>query len=136
MFHSSFFKRFTICFLLMFTFFEVNAQYTEISGKALESHIFQNHQAGRLGFEGLFTKMVIEVEDFDLLKNNFIELKGMFEYEFTSVEFNLDENKKRIVIVYDRTLAKTDDFLKIFKETILKKGVLLYLYDEQILIKL
>lgn len=112
------------------------SNFQAISGKELETYIFQNHQAGKAGFENLYTKMVIEVEDYALLKNNFDELATMFQTVFTTSIFELDDINKRLIVVFEKKIAKTDDFLKVFKETLLQKQVLLYLYEESVLLKI
>lgn len=111
------------------------SQFREISGGELESKIFSNHQIGQPGYTGLFTKLIFQVEDYSLLSEHFSEIQNVLKEEFSFEKFHLVQDKEQLVIVYDKTKAKTDDFLAIFKEILKDKKVFLKDYLEFTLVR-
>lgn len=113
----------------------LNAQYTELSGKELESTIYMNHKNGLPNNNGLFTILSFKVKDFSLLSENYqtfyLELEKRFKVEL----FELNNDQQQLNVIYVKSTSSTDDFLKILKEVLSEKGVFLTGYDERILIK-
>jgi hypothetical protein len=129
-------RKFAFTLVLFFASFHQGlfSQFQEIEGAELERYIISNHQNGKDGFEGLYTKMTIQVEDFDLLKKHYDVLKSAYSERFQFHSFYLDTETQRAIVIYPRSLAKKTEFLKIFKEVMYTKLVLLYLYEESVLV--
>lgn len=112
-----------------------NNQYTEISGAELESKIFQNHQAGSSGYNGLINNLEFKVEDFSLLKSKVKEISDLLNVQIETLDFYLNEDDNLLIVNYDKSLANTKEFLATLKEVLYSKGVLLVDYTEKTTIK-
>lgn len=111
------------------------AQYSEISGKELESTIYKNHINGRPNNAGLFTNLLFKVKDYTLLTENFEFLQQELGKRFQVEQFELKNEQQQLNVIYDKSKSTTDDFLKVLKEVLSLKGVYLSGYDESTLIK-
>lgn len=112
-----------------------NAQYKEISGSALESTIFLNHQNGLPGHQGLYNNLLFKVEDYSILNSNFDKINQSLNEKFKVEKLELASESQQFFVIYDKTLAKTDDFLKILKEVLSQYNVYLVGYEESTLVK-
>ena len=112
-----------------------NAQYKEISGSALESTIFSNHQNGLPGHHGLYNNLSFKVEDYSILNSNFDKMNQSLNEKFKVEKLELASESQQFFVIYDKTLAKTDDFLKILKEVLSQYNVYLVGYEESTLVK-
>lgn len=120
---------------MLFCTSNIMAQFNEISGKELESTIYLNHQKGLPSNNGLFSSLLFNVRDFTLLSSSFTAINTKLTQRFPVDVFRLDYENQQLVVVYDKTKSTTDDFLKLFKETLMEYGVFLVGYQESTLIK-
>lgn len=128
-------KLLTSCALLLCiatTFSQTN--YSS-SPKEIELHRIQNIKSGLNGDNEVYNKLTFTFEDFALFEKNFSEIQEKLPASLSIQHNLLINNEKKCEILYTLTAAKTDDFLKIFKETIGLFGVLMYDYQEELVIK-
>lgn len=118
-----------------FLFSQSGNIYQEITSYEMELQIIQNHKEGLAGYSNIYSKIVFEMEDFSLLVNNFNFLSDELNRNFSTEQFYIDVNKKRLIVIYEKSKAETDDFLKIFKETMQLRNVYMHLYYENIVVK-
>ena len=121
------------CFLALTS--NLHAQFKEISGRELESKIYTNHQNGLPGYQGLFNNLKFNVKDYSILNSNFDKINQSLREKFKIELLELNSNSQQLILIYDKTLAKTDDFLKILKEVLSQYNVYLVGYDEFTLVK-
>jgi hypothetical protein len=124
-----------LIFINTVLFAQTENLFQEISIFEIETRVAQNHKEGLSGFDNIYTKIVFEMEDFSLLIKNFDFLSKELKDNFSTEEFYLDNVNNRLIVTYEKSQASTDDFLKIFKETMQLKSVFMYLYEEKTLIK-
>lgn len=111
-------------------------QYTEISGAELESTIYQNHQSGVSGYQGLINNIEFKVEDFALLTTHFNEISNLLTDQFKTIEFYLETEENSLIVYYDKSKAGTKEFIKILKEVLYSKNILLVDYAEKTMRKI
>ncbi len=122
-------------FINSFLFSQSGNIYQEITSYEMELQIIQNHKEGLSGYSNIYSKIVFEMEDFSLLENNFDFLSDELNRNFSTEQFYIDVNKKRLIVIYEKSKAETDDFLKIFKETMQLRNVYMHLYIENTVVK-
>jgi hypothetical protein len=122
-------------FINSFLFSQSGNIYQEITSYEMELQIIQNHKEGLSGYSNIYSKIVFEMEDFSLLENNFDFLSDELNRNFSTEQFYIDLNKKRLIVIYEKSKAETDDFLKIFKETMQLRNVYMHLYIENTVVK-
>lgn len=122
---------------ILFSFISTsqNNQYSIITGADLESRIYSNHQSGLPGYHGLVNNMEFTVEDFELLKSNFNEVSNELKSKIELHDLYLDTTKKSFVVYYDKVNKSSDDFLKLIKDTLYLKKILLVDYTESTVLK-
>lgn len=122
-------------FINSFLFSQSGNIYQEITSYEMELQIIHNHKEGLSGYSNIYSKIVFEMEDFSLLENNFDFLSDELNRNFSTEQFYIDLNKKRLIVIYEKSKAETDDFLKIFKETMQLRNVYMHLYIENTVVK-
>jgi hypothetical protein len=125
----------TMILLSALSFAQTGSTYTETNSYDLEMKIVNNMKEGLPRYTNIYTKIVFEMEDFSLLQTHFDFLHEALNNEFTTAEFYLDTTDQRLIVLFEKSKGTTDDFLKIFKETMKLKQVYMYLYADATVIK-
>lgn len=104
------------------------------SAKELELHRIHNIQSGNPADAGIFNKLVITFEDYSLYEKNSEKIQQLLGDQIAITSSLNNSDARNVEIVYPLVEAKTDDFLKMFKETAVSFGVLIYEYQEQLVL--
>lgn len=100
----------------------------------IELHRIENIKSGLNGDQGVLNHLTFTFEDFALFEKHFSEIESVLPSALSIQKMVLLSDQKKCDIIYSLPAAKTDDFLKEFKETIGKFGVLMYNYQEEVII--
>lgn len=110
-------------------------QSSSNSPRDIELHRKENMKSGRKGDEGLLNHLTFTFEDFSLFQKHASEIEQALK-ERTAIDlFLVQTTGKKCEVSYPLLSHPTNDFLKIFKETIGAYQVLMYTYEEELLIK-
>lgn len=104
------------------------------SAKELELHRIQNIQSGNPADAGIFNKLIITFEDYSLYEKNSEKIQQLLGDQISITSSQNNSDARNVEIVYPLVEAKTDGFLKMFKETAVSFGVLIYEYQEQLVL--
>lgn len=105
------------------------------SPRDIELHRKENIKSGKKGDEGLLNHLTFTFEDFSLFQKHASEIEQMLK-ERTPVDlFIVQTAGQKCEVSYPLLNHPTNDFLKIFKETIGAYQVILSTYEEELLIK-
>lgn len=90
---------------------------------------------GNPGDLGLYQEMRIETEDSELCLRNLEIIRATLAEQFEVELFYMSDATKELIIIFDYYKIKTDDFLKIIKESMSPSGVYLRNYTEIFVVK-
>lgn len=116
------------------------AVFSQIPGspdlsRDIELHRIENIKSGRKGDEGLLNRLTFTFEDFNLFQKHASEIEQLLK-DLTGIEqFIVRDWEQKCEVSYPLVDHPTNDFLKIFKETIGEYKVLMYTYEEELIIK-
>jgi hypothetical protein len=128
-------KRLLICCaLILFNAPSFTQTHYSNSPREIELHRIENLKAGLNGDEGVYNRLTFTFEDFALFEKHFSEIETMLPSSLSIQKIVILNGEQKCEVIYALPAAKTDDFLKEFKETIGKFGVLMYNYQEEVII--
>lgn len=105
------------------------------SSRDIESHRIENIKSGRKGDEGLLNHLTFTFEDFNLFNKHASEIEQTLKDRTGIDQFIVQAGSQKCEVSYPLVDHPTNDFLKIFKETIGEYKVLMYTYEEELIIK-
>ncbi len=101
----------------------------------IELHRIENIKSGRKGDEGLLNHLTFTFEDFSLFQKHASEIEQLLKDRTGIEQFIVRDGEQKCEVSYPLVDHPTNDFLKIFKETIGEYKVLMYTYEEELIIK-
>lgn len=105
------------------------------SSRDIELHRIENIKSGRKGDEGVLNHLTFTFEDFSLFQKHASEIEQLLKDRTGIEQFIVQEGEQKCEVSYALVDYPTNDFLKIFKETIGEYKVLMYTYTEELIIK-
>lgn len=127
--------QFFILFFCATISFNSNAQYSSATPSELERIRIENIKAGNAPDLGIFNELIFSFEDFDLLEKNYEAIEKDLNSQLKLATMELSSSTKQLKIIYPLEIAKSDEFLKLLKETLSKYDVYLTSYNKTLLIK-
>lgn len=127
-------------FISVFSLFVYTATFSQTEttltqSRAIESHRIENIKSGKKGDDGLLNRLTFTFEDFNLFQKHASEIEQLLKERTEIDQFHVRAEGKTCEVSYPLVNQPTNDFLKIFKETIGEYQVLMYTYEEELSIK-
>ena len=124
-----------VVFMLVYNAAFSQTRPTLDQSQEIESHRIQNIKSGKKGDDGLVSRLRFTFEDFNLFQKHATDIEQALKERAGIEQFLVQAEGQTCTVSYLLVNHPVNDFLKIFKETIGGFKVLVYSYEEELIIK-